>query len=85
MNILLAFVVVMSLTDSVLADRLVAGHHSNFESANMTPIPRAGGEGKRMAASCKSEGEKCSGVSDKSCCPGLACHSGGTAQIWICF
>lgn len=48
--------------------------------SNMTPIPSM-----QMAASCKNDGETCSGEGDRSCCSGLTCRKGGTGQGYICF
>lgn len=45
--------------------------------SNMTAI--------QVADQCKSDGEKCSGPSDTSCCSGLSCSYAGSTGGYICF
>ena len=55
----------------------VAGIPNALKEQNFSPRP--------TLVDCKSDGEKCSGPSDTSCCAGLSCSYAGSSGGYICF
>ena len=55
----------------------VAGILNGLKGQNFSPRP--------TLVACKSDGEKCSGPSDTSCCAGLSCSYAGSSGGYICF